>query len=164
MLSCAAPQIHQLWSCLLQILGTVALLIVFLGPSALAGVLVLIILIPITGAIQRKMMMAHRSGVVLADDRVSLLRDVLQGCRIIKFYGWEAGMKKQVGTLRGKELKHIKSVATLQALSQVFMFAAPNFVAIVAFIVYVGLAGHDLTPATVSAPARSSNTQKLVVL
>merc|ERR1712166_1259025 len=64
------PQVHQLWSCLLQILGTVSLLVVFLGPSALAGVFVLVCLIPITGIVQRKLMMAQRSGVVNADERV----------------------------------------------------------------------------------------------
>jgi len=60
-------------------------------------------------------------------------------------------MATRVDDVRSKELTHIEGVARLSAISSVFMFSAPHFVAITAFLVYVGIAGEELSPSKVFA-------------
>jgi len=53
----------------------------------------------------------RKKGVHLADKRVRLTTEVLQGIRLIKFYGWEAFYTHQIGQLRTGEIKTIRTAA-----------------------------------------------------
>jgi hypothetical protein len=41
------------------------------------------------------------------DERLKLINDILNGCRIIKFYGFEKSMKKMVSKIRQLEARQI---------------------------------------------------------
>merc|ERR1711968_408015 len=94
-------------------------------------------------------MALQRAGQKLGDTRVQLMREILQGIRIIKFYAWEKSFGKRVETARLEELEAVEGTAWVRAFSTVLMFSAPHFVAILAFIVYAGVEEREMTPSFV---------------
>ena len=49
--------------------------------------------------------------LVFTDKRIRITTEVLQGIRLIKFYAWEAFYVQQIGLLRTKEIKAIRTSA-----------------------------------------------------
>ena len=57
------------------------------------------------------MFQQRKKGVKITDSRVRLTTEVLQGIRLIKFYAWEAFYTNQIGDLRERELRTIRTMA-----------------------------------------------------
>lgn len=71
-----------LLACLVQVLIAVALLIFTLGLSSLAGVAVIIVLIPVQGKIVKVLQSIRQKVVTWTDQRVKLSNEILQGMRV----------------------------------------------------------------------------------
>ncbi|TFY55007.1 hypothetical protein EVJ58_g8525 [Rhodofomes roseus] len=110
---------HNLWVAPIQIVICLALLIKTLGYSALVGLGVFVLGFPVQVACAIVMFQQRSKGVVLTDKRVRTVTEVLQGIRLIKFFGWEEFFEHEVVTI------------------------LPVLAAVLSFITY-GLSGHDL--------------------
>lgn len=142
------PSIHAAWSLPVQFAVTLALLYVQVGVSALVGVVVTILLIPVNkviansiGALSTKMMSAK-------DDRVSLMTELLQGIRVVRFFVWENFFTAKVNGCREKELKYLKRRKYLDAVCVYLWATTPVVISVLTFTVYVFL-GNELTAAKV---------------
>jgi ABC-type bacteriocin/lantibiotic exporter with double-glycine peptidase domain len=82
-----------------------ALLTANLGPSALAGFSVFIILTPIQGRVMRSLFQIRRKTMESTDNRAKLLQELLGGMKLIKFFAWEAPFLKRVAGYRKKEMR-----------------------------------------------------------
>ena len=82
-----------------------ALLIVNLGPSALAGFSIFIFLTPIQGKVMKKLFQIRRRTMVWTDKRAKLLQELLGGMKLIKFFAWEAPFLERVAGYRKKEMR-----------------------------------------------------------
>lgn len=101
---------HQLWVSPIQIAICLALLIKTLGYSALVGLGVFIIGFPIQVACAIVMFQQRSKGVVLTDKRVRTVTEVLQGIRLIKFFGWEDFFENEVSKIRRKEVSRVRKL------------------------------------------------------
>ena len=80
--------LHQIWSCPLQIVLCMYFLIDFLGVSALAGLAVMLLLIPVNKRVARLLMTYRKRCSSHTDSRVKAMNETLSGIRVIKFYAW----------------------------------------------------------------------------
>ena len=93
------------WAAGIQMSICLALLIVNLGPSALAGFSVFIFLTPIQAKVMKKLFQIRRKTMVWTDKRAKLLQELLGGMKLIKFFAWEAPFLERVAGYRKKEMR-----------------------------------------------------------
>ncbi|KAK3359696.1 P-loop containing nucleoside triphosphate hydrolase protein [Lasiosphaeria hispida] len=144
----ASGLFHIIWTAPLSLLITLALLIVNLTYSALAGFAVLIVGMPIlTRAI--KSMFARRKAInKITDQRVSLTQEILQSVRFVKFFGWEGSFLDRLEQFRGREIRSIQILLSIRNAIMAVSLSLPIFASMIAFITY-SLTNHDLNPARV---------------
>jgi len=80
---------HLTWSAFLQLIICLILLVVELGPSALAGFCFFIFASPMQILVMRRLFNLRGRAMVWTDKRAKLLQELLGGMRVIKFFGWE---------------------------------------------------------------------------
>uniref|UniRef100_A0A6Q2X8M6 ATP-binding cassette, sub-family C (CFTR/MRP), member 3 n=1 Tax=Esox lucius TaxID=8010 RepID=A0A6Q2X8M6_ESOLU len=121
--------LNMLWSAPLQIMLALYFLWQNLGPSVLAGVAVMILLIPFNAAIAMKTRAYQVEQMQYKDARIKLMNEILNGIKVLKLYAWENSFKNKVLEIRQKELNVLRKTAYLGALS--------TMVALTTFAVYV---------------------------
>uniref|UniRef100_A0A4W5LBQ3 ATP-binding cassette, sub-family C (CFTR/MRP), member 3 n=1 Tax=Hucho hucho TaxID=62062 RepID=A0A4W5LBQ3_9TELE len=129
--------LNMLWSAPLQIILALYFLWQNLGPSVLAGVAVMILLIPLNAAIAVKTRVYQVEQMQYKDARIKLMNEILNGIKVLKLYAWESSFKDKVLEIRQKELNVLRKTAYLGALSTMAWTSAPFLVALTTFAVYV---------------------------
>ncbi|GCC18894.1 hypothetical protein chiPu_0018109 [Chiloscyllium punctatum] len=129
--------LNMLWSAPLQICLALYFLWQYLGPSVLAGVAVMILLIPFNAVIAMKSRSFQVQQMQHKDARIKLMNEILNGIKVLKLYAWEASFEQKVLAIRQKELSILKKAAYLNALSTFTWTTAPFIVALTTFAVYV---------------------------
>ncbi|XP_077594389.1 ATP-binding cassette sub-family C member 3 isoform X1 [Stigmatopora nigra] len=129
--------LNMLWSAPLQIMLALYFLWQNLGPSVLAGVAVMILLIPFNAVIAMKTRAYQVEQMQHKDSRIKLMNEILNGIKVLKLYAWENSFKGKVLAIRQKELNVLKKAAYLGALSTMAWTSAPFLVALTTFAVYV---------------------------
>uniref|UniRef100_A0A4W3ID60 ABC-type glutathione-S-conjugate transporter n=1 Tax=Callorhinchus milii TaxID=7868 RepID=A0A4W3ID60_CALMI len=132
--------IHLLWGAPLQIMVSLIFLWQELGPSVLAGMGVIVLLIPINGmlAIRTKRLQVtwHARS---PDTRMKLMTEILNGMKILKFYAWEPSFEDQVLGIRNKELRAMKKSSYIFSVSILLFTCTPFLISLVSFAVYVAV-------------------------
>ena len=72
----------MMWSAPLQIVASIFFLWKELGPSVLAGLLVMVLLIPVNGAIAAKGRQFQIRQMKKKDERVKIMNEILQGIKV----------------------------------------------------------------------------------
>ncbi|XP_077679517.1 ATP-binding cassette sub-family C member 2 isoform X2 [Eretmochelys imbricata] len=129
--------IHQLWSAPLQIALSVVFLWWELGPSVLAGIGVMVLLIPINALLATKARTIQMKNMKNKDQRMKIMNEILSGIKILKLFAWEPSFEQQVGEIRVRELKGLLHFTYLQAFSIFIFSCAPFLVSVASFAVYV---------------------------
>ncbi|XP_061089115.1 ATP-binding cassette sub-family C member 3 isoform X2 [Conger conger] len=129
--------LNMLWSAPLQIILALYFLWQNLGPSVLAGVAVMILLIPLNAAIAVKTRAFQVEQMQYKDARIKLMNEILNGIKVLKLYAWENSFKDKVLQIRQNELNVLRKMAYLGALSTMAWTSAPFIVALTTFAVYV---------------------------
>jgi ABC-type multidrug transport system fused ATPase/permease subunit len=93
-----------------------ALLIVTLGPSALAGFAVLLVFGPFQTVVMRKMANLRKAIMPITDKRVKLAQEVLQGIRVVKFFAWEESFLSKLADLRALELAKTRTLMIVRGI------------------------------------------------
>lgn len=129
--------INMLWSAPLQIALALYFLWDLLGPSVLAGLAVMIVLIPVNGFIANKSKQFQISQMKNKDQRVKLMNEILNGIKVLKLYAWEPSFEEQVLGVRNLEIKVLKKSAYLNAGTSFIWTCTPFLVTFVMFTTYV---------------------------
>ncbi|XP_077085851.1 ATP-binding cassette sub-family C member 3 isoform X1 [Siphateles boraxobius] len=129
--------LNMLWSAPLQIILALFFLWQNLGPSVLAGVAVMVLLIPFNAFIAMKTRTYQVEQMKHKDDRIKLMNEILNGIKVLKLYAWENSFSEKILQIRQKELNVLKKTAYLSALSTMAWTSAPFLVALTTFAVYV---------------------------
>ncbi|XP_065356725.1 multidrug resistance-associated protein 1 isoform X5 [Calliphora vicina] len=140
--------LNMLWSAPLQIGLALYFLWQLLGPSVLAGLAVMIILIPVNGVIANRIKTYQIRQMKYKDERVKLMNEVLSGIKVLKLYAWEPSFEKQVLEIREKEIATLKSTAYLNASTSFLWSCAPFLVSLVTFATYVLIDENNVLDAT----------------
>uniref|UniRef100_A0A8C6ZBI8 ATP binding cassette subfamily C member 2 n=1 Tax=Nothoprocta perdicaria TaxID=30464 RepID=A0A8C6ZBI8_NOTPE len=129
--------LHQLWSCPLQIVLSIISLWAELGPSVLAGIGVMLLLIPINGFLVTKAKGIQVSNMKNKDERMKIMNEILNGIKILKLFAWEPSFEDRIKEIRGRELKYLLNFSYLQSISVFVFTCAPFLVSLASFAVYV---------------------------
>ncbi|KFW01139.1 Canalicular multispecific organic anion transporter 1, partial [Eurypyga helias] len=129
--------VHQLWSAPLQIILSIVFLWGELGPSVLAGIAVMVLLIPINGFLVAKAKTIQVKNMKNKDERMKIMSEILNGIKILKLFAWEPSFEKRVNEIRARELKDLVHFSYLQSVSIFVFMCAPFLVSLASFAVYV---------------------------
>uniref|UniRef100_A0A914ULD1 ABC transmembrane type-1 domain-containing protein n=1 Tax=Plectus sambesii TaxID=2011161 RepID=A0A914ULD1_9BILA len=125
------------WSAPLQVTLSIVFLWQILGPAVLAGLGVLIAMVPLNSFLSIKMRKYQVEQMKHKDDRLKMMSEILNGMKVLKLYAWEPSMEKMVLDIRKKEITVLKKLAFLNAATTLSWACAPFMVAVLTFGVYV---------------------------
>uniref|UniRef100_A0A4W5PGK2 Multidrug resistance-associated protein 4 n=1 Tax=Hucho hucho TaxID=62062 RepID=A0A4W5PGK2_9TELE len=129
--------LHYLWVGPLQAAAVMVLLWHEIGPSCLAGMAVLVILMPIQTLFGRLFSSLRGTTAALTDNRIRTMNEVVSGIRIIKMYAWEKPFAALVDEVRRKEISKIMKSSYLRGLNMASFFVASKIIVFITFTVYV---------------------------
>uniref|UniRef100_A0A3B3VC08 ABC-type glutathione-S-conjugate transporter n=1 Tax=Poecilia latipinna TaxID=48699 RepID=A0A3B3VC08_9TELE len=139
--------IHLLWSCPLQIIVSVVFLWLELGPSTLAGVAVMLLMVPVNGLLANQAKKIQRENMKSKDKRLKIMNEILNGIKTLKLFAWEPSFQTQVEDIRGEELKVMRKFAYLTSFSTFISNCAPTLVSLATFAVFVGVSSDNILTA-----------------
>ncbi|XP_028034266.1 multidrug resistance-associated protein 1 isoform X2 [Bombyx mandarina] len=129
--------LNMIWSAPLQIALALYFLWAILGPSVLAGLAVMIILIPVNGLIANRVKTLQIKQMKYKDERVKLMNEVLNGIKVLKMYAWEPSFEDQILQIRNKEMHVLKQTAYLNSATSFIWSCAPFLVSLMSFGCFV---------------------------
>lgn len=132
-----ATYINMIWSAPLQVILALYLLWLNLGPSVLAGVAVMVLMVPLNAVMAMKTKTYQVAHMKSKDNRIKLMNEILNGIKVLKLYAWELAFKDKVLAIRQEELKVLKKSAYLAAVGTFTWVCTPFLVALSTFAVYV---------------------------
>jgi ABC-type multidrug transport system fused ATPase/permease subunit len=121
----AAAAIHNLWISPLFVAVIVYLLVDLVGWSALCGLAVLLLTMPLQMRIAARQMRIQRAQSGRTDARLRLVNEVLQCIKVVKYCAWEASFEQRLDALRAVELESVRQFAFATAYSIVLVVATP---------------------------------------
>ncbi|NXC15405.1 MRP4 protein, partial [Corythaeola cristata] len=129
--------LHFLWAGPIQAVAVTVLLWMEIGPSCLAGMAVLIILLPVQTCIGRLFSSLRSKTATLTDVRIRTMNEVISGMKIIKMYAWENSFAELVNALRRKEIAMVLKSSYLRGLNLASFFVASKITVFMTFMAYV---------------------------
>uniref|UniRef100_A0A3Q4AMX3 Cystic fibrosis transmembrane conductance regulator n=1 Tax=Mola mola TaxID=94237 RepID=A0A3Q4AMX3_MOLML len=154
--------LHYLWVGPLQAAAVVGLLWVEIGPSCLAGMGVLMFLMPTQTMFGRLFSKFRNKTAALTDSRIRTMNEVVTGIRIIKMYAWEKPFATLVSDVRSKEISKIMKSSYLRGLNMASFFCASKVIVFVTFTLYV-LLGNIITASRVFVTVSLYSSVRLTV-
>uniref|UniRef100_A0A8L2UKX0 ATP binding cassette subfamily C member 4 n=1 Tax=Rattus norvegicus TaxID=10116 RepID=A0A8L2UKX0_RAT len=136
--------LHFLWAGPLQAIGVTILLWVEIGISCLAGLAILVILLPLQSCIGKLFSSLRSKTAAFTDARIRTMNEVITGMRIIKMYAWEKSFADLITNLRKKEISKILGSSYLRGMNMASFFIANKVILFVTFTTYV-LLGNKIT-------------------
>ncbi|XP_041046050.1 ATP-binding cassette sub-family C member 9-like [Carcharodon carcharias] len=129
----------------IQIILAVLLLYSQLGYSALIGVSIIVVLIPLQYFISKRFISIQRKTMEYSDERIKKSNEMLQSIKLLKLYSWEGIFIKAVEMAREKELKYMLKGAVYVIASLFLTQVTPLLATMVTFTIYSSLNGSPLT-------------------
>ncbi|CAF93260.1 unnamed protein product, partial [Tetraodon nigroviridis] len=129
--------INMIWSAPLQVVLALYFLWQTLGPSVLAGVGVMVLMVPVNAVIAMKTKTYQVAQMKNKDSRIKLMNEMLNSIKVLKLYAWELAFKDKVSEIREHELHVLKKAGYLGAVTTFTWICAPFLVALSTFTVYV---------------------------
>jgi ABC transporter transmembrane region len=96
--------LRQSWAAPIQMIICLVLLLLDLGPSALAGFAFFILATPFQMYAMKRMFVARHKSMAWTDKRSKLLQELLGGMRVIKFFAWEIPFLERIFGYRQHEM------------------------------------------------------------
>uniref|UniRef100_A0A915DK60 Multidrug resistance-associated protein 1 n=1 Tax=Ditylenchus dipsaci TaxID=166011 RepID=A0A915DK60_9BILA len=136
------------WSSPLQVLLAIYFLWRLLGLAVVAGLAILILLVPLNAWISIKMRNCQVEQMKYKDERLKMMSEMLNGMKVLKLYSWEESMQKTILEIRRKEKIVLRRLACLNSATALSWSCAPFLVAVLTFGVYVNIDSENniLTP------------------
>ncbi|XP_050630018.1 multidrug resistance-associated protein 1 [Macaca thibetana thibetana] len=142
-----ATYINMIWSAPLQVILALYLLWRNLGPPILAGVAVMVLMVPVNAVMAMKTKTYQVAHMKSKDNRIKLMNEILNGIKVLKLYAWELAFKDKVLAIRQEELKVLKKSAYLAAVGTFTWVCTPFLVALCTFAVYVTIDKNNILDA-----------------
>ncbi|KAH6849996.1 ABC transporter type 1, transmembrane domain-containing protein [Chaetomium sp. MPI-CAGE-AT-0009] len=129
---------QQIWSAPFQIIICMVSLYHLVGWSMLAGIGVMIFMIPINGMIARIMKNLQKSQMKNKDARSRLVAEIINNMKSIKLYAWGAAFMNKLNYIRNdQELKNLRKIGAGQAFANFTWSSTPFLVSCSTFAVFV---------------------------
>jgi hypothetical protein len=129
---------QQMWSAPFQIVICMVSLYHLVGWSMLAGIAVMIIMIPVNGFIARIMKNLQKAQMKNKDARSRLIAEIVNNMKSIKLYAWGAAFMNKLNYIRNdQELKNLRKIGAGQAFANFTWSSTPFLVSCSTFAVFV---------------------------
>lgn len=151
---------HMIWCSPIAILVTIALLLINLTYSALPGLGLLMITMPLLGRAVRSLFRRRVVINKITDQRVSLTQEILQAVRFVKYFGWETSFLERVDSIRKREIKGVQWLLGIRNGILAVGMSMPVFASMLSFITY-SLTDHGLNPAPIFSSLALFNSLRL---
>ncbi|KAI8334843.1 P-loop containing nucleoside triphosphate hydrolase protein [Choanephora cucurbitarum] len=129
----------------IQLIAGIYLLYSLLGWSCFVGLCVNIVMMPINSLVTVRFSVAQERLMKVRDERVSLMNELLQGIRQIKFFAWESFWTDRINVSRKAELDQLTNLCVTEAMFLIMWHAVPLFINTAAFWSFTKLQGQELT-------------------
>ncbi|KAA8641709.1 uncharacterized protein ATNIH1004_011845 [Aspergillus tanneri] len=147
--------LHFLWASVpVQIIIAVSLLYRLLGFSSFAGIIIMVLLLPINILIAKQFTKIQNQILKGTDARIHATNEILQNIRIIRYFAWEQRFQDIVDEKRKAELKALRFRYILWSVIAIVFFGTPILITFASFFLYTVVEKKDLTP-SVAFPALS---------
>nr|QGP74118.1 ABCC transporter [Sedum alfredii] len=140
--------VHDMWSLPLQISIALYMLYTQVRFAFIAGVAIIILLIPVNKWISNLIANATKEMMKQKDGRIGRTAELLTHIRTLKMYGWELLFTNLLMKLRSSEVKHLSTRKYLDAWCVFFWAATPTLFSLCTFGLFI-LTGNQLDAATV---------------
>lgn len=117
----------------IPVIIAVVLLLKFIGVTSLAGIGLFIVSLVICVLLTKKLFTTREEVVLYTDDRISLMREVLNNLKVIKFYAWEMAYKVGITRIRNKEMKYLFTIKVLRNFVTAYAVTLPTLTSMVSF-------------------------------
>ncbi|KAM3473295.1 hypothetical protein MY5147_004840 [Beauveria neobassiana] len=137
---------QQAWSAPFQIIICMVSLYSLVGWSMLAGIAVMIIMMPIQGYVARLMKRLQKEQMKNKDARSRLINEIITNMKSIKLYSWGSAFMNKLNFVRNEqELKNLRRIGATQAIANFTWNTAPFFVSCSTFTFFVLTQNKPLT-------------------
>ncbi|PGH07414.1 hypothetical protein AJ80_07999 [Polytolypa hystricis UAMH7299] len=128
----------QLWSAPFQIVLCMASLYQLVGISMLAGIGMMILMIPLNGVIARMMKILQIKQMKNKDQRTRLMTEILNNMKSIKLYAWNTAFMNKLNHVRNDlELNTLRKIGATQSVANFTWSSTPFLVSCSTFAVFV---------------------------
>ncbi|KAG9323193.1 hypothetical protein KVV02_002982 [Mortierella alpina] len=144
------------WDCLvplstwitipIELFIAMRLLYGLLGWTMLAGVLVMLLMLPLQAWQARIYESMQHEKLKAMDQRIRLATEVLGSMKIVKLYGWSSAFLKRILRIREKELEALRKLGIVQAFMSIVFISSSLIISLITFGVYALWGGPGLTP------------------
>jgi len=121
------------------------LLFRYIGIASLVPIFLTCILIPTIRYIGKHFTSIDEKIMQIRDKRLSVMSQLLNGIRIVKFFAWRKSMNEEVQKVRREEIKSLKKMVLLESVSIVFFYFTTAILTFSSLITFV-LMGNELNP------------------
>ncbi|KAH8686882.1 P-loop containing nucleoside triphosphate hydrolase protein [Ilyonectria robusta] len=137
---------QQAWSAPFQIAICMISLYNLVGWSMMAGIVVMIVMMPIQGFVARIMKNMQKDQMKNKDARSRLINEIINNMKSIKLYAWGSAFMNKLNHVRNEqELKNLRKIGATQAFANFTWTTAPFFVSCSTFTVFVLTQDRPLT-------------------
>ncbi|KAI6041615.1 ABC protein [Pisolithus marmoratus] len=140
----------QVTVCLIILLGR-SMAHSYLGPSALAGFSLFILVVPMQRQLMRLQRRIRLRSMIWTEHRTKVLLEVLGAMRVIKYFSYESPYFSELLSSRKKELHETSKIQTLSSASFALGSSLPVLGATLAFITYTLTSNNFSTAAIFSS-------------
>lgn len=122
--------------CVITIIGAISLLFYYLGSTAWVAVVLMGVLAPLTKKVSRDFTRFDEDLMKWRDRRVTLMSQILSAIRLVKHFGWEKSVAREVSHVRREEL------GSREKLARAELVVTLLYVAVGTFVLFAVLAVH----------------------
>lgn len=105
---------------MIQLIICLILLLINLGPSALAGFALLVVMTPMNTFAAKRLFAFRLKSMKWTDSRSKSLQEIISGIKVIKFFSWEMPFLKRVTKFRRLEMGCVYLVACRTDIDESF--------------------------------------------
>lgn len=117
----------QLVLCIMSLWG-------LFGPSTLAGLAVILLVIPLNTYIFRVLKRLNKTQMKIKDERSRFTNEILTSIRSLKLYAWEEPMLAKLLDIRNnKELRNVMKIRAINQVGMLLLFTMPFLVSFATF-------------------------------
>ncbi|KAK0189837.1 ABC protein [Armillaria mellea] len=135
----AASQWFVSWTAPIQVLVCLSILLVQLGPSALAGFLIFILIAPLQERLMAHQFSIRSASMKFTDERANTFLEVLGAMRIVKYFTYEEPLRERINKIRNRHSPNAPcSISEVCCIHTAFAYSIPVLASTVAFVTYTG--------------------------
>lgn len=156
----ASGMFHICWTSPIQVFLALALLLINLTYSALAGFGFICIMMPLLGRAIKSLMARRKVINKITDQRVSLTQEIISSVRFVKYFGWETAFLDRLAAIRESEISKISFLLSIRNGIMAVSMTTPIFASMLSFITFK-LSMHQLDPAPIFSSLALFNSLRI---